>query len=206
MPTIEMRLAAMVMRCVRRLIPRERNEWARAMTVESQYAAENSDALHYALGCLASAIKLRLSQLAVPVPHEIVIGTIAGSMFLAHAFIPNSRSWPWIWPLAAGIATAQSLSRKPLGSATRRAKAGLKAGAACGAVFLAGAAVILYLSASVHGEPSMAGRGGLVAYGSLGAVMLTALSAAAVPFHKRSRGRTTSNLMTNSRHSRSAGR
>jgi hypothetical protein len=180
-----MRLAAMMLRCARRLMPQERDEWARAMAVESQYAADDADTLDYATGCLASAIKMRLLQLTLRVPHEIVIGTIAGSVFLAHALIPNSRSWPWVWPLAAGIVTAQTLSHRTLGTAMRSAKAGLKAGVACGVVFLAGAAVILYLSAPLRGSPSMDSRAGLIAYGSLGAVMLTALSAAAVPFHKR---------------------
>ena len=187
--TIAMRLAALMMRCARRLMPRERDEWARAMAVESQYAADHADTLEYATGCLASASKMRLLQLAERVPHEIVVGLIAGSIFLAHACIPNSRSWPWIWPLAAGIVTAQILSNGTLATATRRAKAGLKAGVACGVVFLAGAAVILYLSASLHDEPSMDSRAGLIAYGSFGAVILTALSAAAVPFHNGFRGK-----------------
>lgn len=183
-PTVAMRFAAMVMRCAGRLMPRERDEWTRAMAVESLYAADDGDALDYAIGCLASAIKIRLLQLAFHVPPEIVIGVIAGTMFLAHAFVPNSRSWPWIWPLAAGIATARRLSHGAFGTATRRAKAGLKAGVACGVVFLAGAAVILELIASRRGEPWLGGRAVMVAYGSLGAVIVTALAAAAVPFHK----------------------
>ena len=188
--TIAMRLASFVMACARRLMPTERDEWARAMAVESSYAADNADALEYAIGCLTCAIKMRLLRLAHPVPHEIAIGAIAGSVFLAHAFVPNSRSWPWMWPLAAGVVTAQTLSHRALGTATHRAKAGLKAGVACGAVFLAGAAAIPWLSASLHGDPSMPVRAGLVAYGSVGAVMLTALSAAAVPFRKPTRHKT----------------
>ena len=181
--TIAMRLASFVMACARWLMPTERDEWARAMAVESTYAADNADAMEYAIGCLACAIKMRLLRLALPVPNEIAIGAIAGSVFLAHAFVPNSRSWPWMWPLAAGFVTAQTVSHGQSGTATGKAKAGLKAGVACGAVFLAGAAAIPWLSA----DPSMPIRAGLVAYGSFGAVMLTALSTAAVPFRKRTR-------------------
>jgi hypothetical protein len=177
--TTARRLCVMLMCLARHLMPRERNEWTRAMGAEVQYASDEENGLSYAIGCLASAVKMRLAQ---PVPHEVVIGTVAGSMFLGHAFIPNSQSWPWIWPVAAGIVTARFLSRESFATAVR-AKAGLKAGVVCGLVFLTGAIIILWLSASFQGNES-ARRIGLIAYGSLGAVLLTALSAAAVPVHK----------------------
>jgi hypothetical protein len=119
-PTLATWLTAMLMRRAERLLPQERIEWSRAMAADLHYAAEDGRALAFATGCFTSALRLRLWHLALHVPHEIAIGTIAGCMFLSHAFIPDSQSWPWIWPLAAGVAT--SIDCRTGRSELRRAK------------------------------------------------------------------------------------
>ncbi len=106
------RVAAAVMRRVQRLTPVERQEWARAMTAEFLCMPSGGpSSLHFAVGCLWAAVRLRTEALYCRTRDDVAFGCAVGALFFAHAASPGSRAWPLIWP-AAGGAIAVLIGRK----------------------------------------------------------------------------------------------
>lgn len=58
--SLERRLALVLMRCVDRVLPTSRDDWARAMLAELDHLESDRDALAWATGCLVAASKERI--------------------------------------------------------------------------------------------------------------------------------------------------
>lgn len=173
------RVAEIILRLAHRMMPFDRKTWAEAMAAEMPYIEGRVTALAFAAGCLVAACGHRAASLTRKCPKEVRVGACVGALFLFHASIPNSQSWPWIWPVIGGVLVSIA-HRAHIGHSDRRiVLAGLKAGLVCGALFLAGGMGVLAIAA-FHYDAAVVWRGvRLIIYGAFGAALLAPLSAAA---------------------------
>lgn len=173
------RIAEIILRLAHRLMPCNRKTWAEAMAAEIPHIEGRVAALAFAAGCLIAACRDRAASLTRKCPNEVAVGACVGALFLFHASIPNSQSWPWIWPVIGGVLVSIA-HRAHIGhSHGRIVLAGLKAGLVCGALFLVGGMGVLAIVA-FHYDAAVVWRGvRLIIYGAFGAVLLAPLSAAA---------------------------
>ena len=112
-------------------------------------------------------------------------GVIAGLLFSLHALIPNSHSWPLLWPFLGGavavhLATRQHHTGRGV---THGFALGLRAGVIAAIVFLVATIPTVYLLAQSYAEPltrRLGGDGPLVLNGAmfLALVVVAALGVA----------------------------
>jgi hypothetical protein len=152
------------------------------MLAEIPHVEGSLEALAFATGCLWSAIRERATSLAGT--PEVAAGLAAGAFYAVHAAIPNSEKWPWFWPIAAGvlIAVGPITFHRP-GGLMRALEAGAKAGAACGIVFFTIAVAFVTVRGwLMEPAPSLESRLGLLLFGSIGPVFVTAACATTARF------------------------
>lgn len=172
------RLARWLMRAAEWLMPPDRREWARAMAAELAYCDEG--AVAFAAGCLGTALCENAAAKIDALSPEAVTGIAAGALFLLHACIPDSRSWPWIWPVAAGALAILGRAKSP--QATENAwtgvRKGIRTGVPCALLFFIGSLLFVWGRAwLIHGAPSVQSRIGLMVYGAIGSVLVAAVAA-----------------------------
>jgi hypothetical protein len=187
------RLARWLIRAAERLMPPARKEWARAMAAELAYCEGGAAALAFAAGCLGAAVREKAAAKIEALSPEAATGIAAGALFLLHAGIPDSRSWPWIWPVAGGALAILGRAKAPPATedAWTGVRKGIRAGVPCAVLFFIGALLIVWARATmIHGAPSLQSRIGLIVYGSVGSVLLAAV-AAGMTYAVVSRTRTT---------------
>jgi hypothetical protein len=174
------RFAQTLVRQAEHMMPAHRQEWARAMVAEVEYLPTSSAALEFAAGCFWSALVARIAELAQRDTGDVGIGVMAGVFFISHAFIPESRSWPWIWPAVAGVLAAVRPMKSGVAHGVLSAtKSGARIGATCGLLFLVGTIVVLSAGERLLGMPPLETRLGVIAWGSAGSLLLAPFVAAA---------------------------
>lgn len=76
----------------------------------------------------------------------LVVGLVAGFLFLGHALINNSHAWPMIWPILAGsAAVAIAARRERLGRFASGIGIAAKTGAVASLLFLVGSVAAVAL-------------------------------------------------------------
>lgn len=163
------------------VMPAEKKQWARAMSAELGYCPDPRSELDFAAGCLSCAVSERCEALLRILSVEYNVGILAGTLFLLHAIIPESRSWPWMWPIAGGIGAAVMAANSGIVQTARWGgiKVGLKAGVSCASLFCVGALAFVTARAHLIGAPPVASRIGLIVYGTIGAVIAASTAAGA---------------------------
>lgn len=161
------------------LVPAAQKDWAAAMRVELGYIPDCGEAVKFAAGCLWFASWARSAAAWRGSPLELAIGACTGAVFVIHAFVPNSQSWPWLWPAIGGVSISIAQARRGQQLGWSVVSSGLKAGLVCAGVFLVAGAAMLAIAALHFGDAAVWRGAGLVAYGAFGALLLAPLSAAA---------------------------
>lgn len=174
-----MRLAERLMLLAHWLMPAAEKEWTRAMRAELRYIHARAAAAKFAAGCLWFAWLRRCTAACQCSPAELAVGTCAGAVFSAHAFIPNSQSWPWLWPALGGVLIGIGRAQRGEHLGWSIVWSGLKAGVVCAGVILACGSAVFAVAAS-HFDDAVVWRGiGLIVYGAFGALLLAPVTAAA---------------------------
>lgn len=174
-----MQVTALALRVTAWVMPRGRRGWARAMAAEAPCFPTPAERLAFVIACLGVACRERSVHELCHSRAELSVGAAAGAIFLLHAFIPDSRSWPWLWPALCGVLVSFVMRDRSIQRHWTPVVAGLKAGLVCALLFMAGGAAALGVAA-LDAEASVIWRGaGLLTYGAIGALLLTPVTAAA---------------------------
>jgi hypothetical protein len=176
---VSWRLATALVRLASRVMPASRRAWADAMIAETAFLPTGVVALRYCAGCVLAAVRLRMAAEFRHMRPQAAAGSLGGLLFALNAMIPESRSWPWLWPAVAGILVAVGPARfRAAAGLYQCMKAGLAAGFIAGAIFFVGCALVVIGGRWIAGGPPLERSLPLLLYGAGGALLVSTGSAA----------------------------